>query len=471
MRSAARHAPILAVLVTFAAASPLAAQPASAAQLTRYVDSVAAAALAQGKSAGVSIAVARGSTVLLAKGYGLADLENAVPVTDASVFRIASLTKQFTAAAVLELAERGRLSLDDDLARWIPAWPRYDQPVTIRQLLSHTSGIHDWNPAVPTARPIRLDLARDVHDSVLAPMRADTLHFVPGTTYEYSNAGYHLLGLIVEKASGQSYAAYLAEHVFRPLGLRSTTYCETAPLVMHRAHGYRSQATGSATSRAPSGFVNAADLDMNGVFSAGALCSTGRDLVVWARALASGQVVSRECYRRMTTPRTVAPDKPQYGFGLALGTLAGHAVVSHGGGINGFSARLASYPADSLVVAVLTNTETFAPDPLEHGIAARALGLPDPAPKDLPITAAEATRLTGVYRAAAYGFTMRVTFDRATLTGVAPGLGRMRLRKQGADTFVNDDDHYIRFRFSGGAGSAAQLEISDPAQTMRLARQ
>lgn len=341
------------------------AQTPTSAQLVAFVDSIAGNAVRQHKSPGLSIAVARGGDVLVARGYGLADLENHVRATDSTVYRIGSITKQFTAAAIMQLAERGKLSLDDELTKWVPDWPTYGQRITIRHLLNHTSGVHNYT-AVPRWRAaMALDLS---HDSLLAFVRGDTLDFAPGTSWRYSNTGYYLLGVIVEQASGQSYPDYVRTHVFEPLGLTGTSYCETAPLIPHRARGYSPSGQGD--------FVNAAQISMTQPFAAGSLCSTVRDLVAWTRALQSGKVVSADSYRQMTTPIPLPDGKPQrYGFGLGVGVLGTHRSVSHNGGINGFTSQMGSYPDDSLIVVVLTNIEGRLPIDLEKAIAERALGV------------------------------------------------------------------------------------------------
>jgi CubicO group peptidase (beta-lactamase class C family) len=367
-----RAAPLALALLVPALAPALAsarAQTPTRAQLVAFVDSAANDAIRQHKSPAVSIAVARGGEMLVAKGYGFADLENRVRATDSTVYRIGSITKQFTAAAIMQLAERGKLSLDDELTKWIPDWPTYGQHITIRHLLNHTSGIHNYTSVPRWRTAMALDLP---HDSLLAFVRGDTLDFAPGTAWRYSNTGYYLLGVIVEKASGESYPDYVRTHLFEPLGLTQTSYCETAPLIPHRARGYSPSGKGE--------FVNSAQISMTQPFAAGSLCSTVRDLVAWTRGLQSGKVVSADSYRQMTTPIPLANGKPQrYGFGLGVGTLGTHRSVSHNGGINGFTSQMGSYPDDSLIVVVLTNIEGRLPIDLEKAIAERALGVKETA--------------------------------------------------------------------------------------------
>jgi D-alanyl-D-alanine carboxypeptidase len=314
-----------------------------------------------------------------------------------------------------------------------------------------------------TARPVRLDLARDLHDSLLAWPRADTLRFRPGTSWQYSNAGYQLLGRIIERASGQSYAEYVREHLLRPIGLRHTTYCSSDAHAPGRAAGYRTDSAGR--------FVETALGNMEGPYSAGSLCSTAPDLLRWAVALQSGRVISAASFAQMTTLRTFALDKEQYGFGMQLADLAGHPIVSHDGAIDGFGSRLASYPRDSLVIVVLANTTAFVGAPLERRIAAFALGLPNPAPHDLPVSPADAARVVGRFRARIFGFTVTVRGSAEGLTGEVPGLGRFRLRRQGPRDYVSDDDHYLRLRFVGDGPRFDVLEMTEPGHSATLDRE
>ncbi len=272
-----------------------AARP-TAASVAATVDSLVADFQRATGVPGVSVAVIRaGRDTLAYKGYGLADVENDVPATPRTVYRIGSITKQFTSAAVLQLAEQGRLSLDAALGTVLPQVPAAWRGVTIRQLLSHTSGIRSYTDIGPRwQRRWGEDM---VPDTILSLVRDDTLDFAPGTRWHYDNTGYVVLGMVVEKVAGQPYAEYLREHLWQPLGLTSTYYCDAAPIVPHRARGYDA---------ARGALVNAAYLRVTQPFAAGALCSTVGDLAAWNRALATGRVVRAASWTRMTTPEGAA---------------------------------------------------------------------------------------------------------------------------------------------------------------------
>src|SRR5690348_4828479 len=227
-------------LATSAGAQDARAQATRA--LVRYVDSVATAAVAEHRTAGVSVAVVKNGRTILSKGYGFADLENDVPATPETVYRIGSVTKQFTAAAIMRLMEQGKLSLDDTLQKFLPNFPTQGNRVTVRHLLNHTSGIKSYTSLGPKwARVMRIDLATD---SLVALFANEPFDFKPGDAWLYDNSGYFLLGMIIEKVSGKPYGKYLKDEIFTPLGLKSTIYCDQAPLIKHRAQGYATQPGG-----------------------------------------------------------------------------------------------------------------------------------------------------------------------------------------------------------------------------------
>jgi D-alanyl-D-alanine carboxypeptidase len=442
-------------LFALSLATGVARGQAASSALTGRLDSTAAAALAAWPGVGLSVAVVRGRDTLLLKGYGRADLENDVPATPATVYRIGSITKQFTAAAIMQLVEQGKIALDDTIQRFLPEYHAQGHHVTVRELLTHTSGIKSYTSLGPAwTRTITLDLS---HDSLVALFQDVPFDFEPGTRFLYDNSGFYLLGMIIERVSGEPYADYLAHHLFEPLGLRATRYCDARPLIPHRARGYE---------RDSAGFVNASPLSMTQPFSAGALCSTVGDLVAWTRALDAGRPVTAASYAAMTTPATLADGShTAYGFGLAIGELGGHRKVAHGGGINGFLTELDDYPADSLTIVVLTNSESTRPGRLADDLARLVLAVPAPVVKDLPIASGDAARVVGTY--AMGPLQIRVFQSGATLMAQATGQPAFRLRAQGGGTFVAsfDDQVTLEFRPAGARATAFVLTQGGVAQT------
>jgi D-alanyl-D-alanine carboxypeptidase len=336
------------------------------------MDSLISAEVANTPIAGLAVAVVKGRDTILSRAWGFADVENEVPVTTASVFRIGSITKQFTSSAIMQLVEKGRLSLDDTLGALLPNMPVTWRKVTLRQLLNHTSGIASYTNIGPRwERRWREDM---MPDFIVGFVTRDKPDFEPGSKWRYNNTGYVLLGMILDKATGQLYPRYLSEQFFKPMGLSSTMYCETGPIIKHRALGY--QLSGKQLS-------NAEFLSMTQPYSAGALCSTVGDLVKWTRALHSGAVVSAASLKQMTTPIGAAAAS-HYGFGLASDSLGGHRRVSHAGGIHGFVSMLAHYPDDSLTIVVLANSVPAPVGPIAANLARIMFGMPPetrPAPR------------------------------------------------------------------------------------------
>jgi CubicO group peptidase (beta-lactamase class C family) len=386
MNAAVRISSVLSLLL-LALAAPAGAQgvPAAAAVRAR-VDSLARAYVAEHGSPGVSIQLVRGSDTLVSAGYGLADVEQRVPATAATVYRIGSVTKQFTAAAVMRLVEQGKVSLEDSIARYLPGLPAAWRRVTVRQLLNHTSGIPSYTDiGEPWVRRWREDMPPD---TLVALTAHDSLWFEPGSQWRYDNTGYVLLGMLLDRVTGTPYPEYVEREIARPLGLEHVYYCDTERVIPGRAHGY---------DRDAAGWRNAPFLSMTQPYSAGALCSTVGDLARWNRLLAGGKVVSPASYAAMTTP-TGAARQARYGFGLGVDSLEGHPMITHNGGIHGFASDNAVLPADSLSVTVLTNAGSGHPDLLLKNVARAALGLPiEQTPPRVSLTAAERARYAGRY--------------------------------------------------------------------------
>jgi CubicO group peptidase (beta-lactamase class C family) len=336
------------------------------------VDSLAAATIVSGQLASIQIGVSRAGKVVLARGYGLADIENGVPATSRTVYRIGSVTKQFTAAAIMQLVDQGKISLDDDITRFLPDFPTQGHRVTVHHLLTHTSGIKSYTSLPAWQKGMSLDMS---HDELVGIFKNEPFDFAPGAQWRYNNSGYYLLGMIVEKASGQPFDEYLDAHIFKPTGMSASSYCHERTIIPNRAEGY---------DRHEGKLVNDGSISMNTPGGAGALCSTVTDLIRWTEALGKGNVVSAASYRKMITPASVgdggtaigrpgsAGSEVGYGYGLMISKLDGHRRIAHGGGINGFRTTLAHYPDDDLIVTVLINADGN-PGPIEEQIARWAM--------------------------------------------------------------------------------------------------
>lgn len=415
------------------------APPPSSAAIAQAVDSLARAYVAQRGAPSVAIGVVRRGETIVMKGWGKADLENDVAATEHSVYRIGSVTKQFTAAAVMQLVEQGKVRLTDSIGAHLPTLPAAWRGVTVRQLLNHTSGIPSYTDIGP-ARPGRWS-EEMIPDSLVALTATHDMWFAPGSSWRYDNSGYVVLGMLIEKLAGRPWGVDLEERFLKPLGLTETLNCLTAPVVPRRVHGY--QPVGSA-------WVNSPYLAMSQPYAAGAICSSVSDLAKWNQALHGGRVVSAAAYALMTTPEGAAVAQ-RYGFGLGRATLAGHEMITHNGGINGFNSSNAWVPDAGLSITVLTNSGEGAAGNLMRQVARVALGVPlDVRPGMVPLAAADQARYAGVYALAlpegARDFTIAIEGDG--LTAQVAGQRAVPLLHYGNHTFGASFDPSLRVIFT-----------------------
>lgn len=401
------------------------AQAPGDAALVRSVDSLVNEALTGRRASAISVGISRNGKLLLEKGYGTGTTAN-------TVYRIGSITKQFTAARILELADSGRIDLDADVTSYVPGAPTGGRHVTVRQLLNHTSGIKSYTGMGDKFWKVsNIELS---HESMLALIRTEPADFEPGTDYKYNNSGYYLLGMVIERVTGRPYAEDLQQVFFHPLHLAHTRYCPDSP-EPGDAHGF---------ARRGDSLVASTPIDMSTPYAAGSLCSSVGDLLSWSVALRSGRAAG-PVYARMSSPDTLLTGRRlTYGYGLATGSRHGHCIVEHGGGINGFVSALSWYPDDSLGIAVLVNTEGNLADQLESKIAALALGVPLRTALDLAIPDSIARRIVGTYRSDSV--TVRVMSVGNRLMLAAEGRPPTRLKYQGGYRFVpvNAPDDVVR---------------------------
>jgi D-alanyl-D-alanine carboxypeptidase len=453
MNTPVRFAHLLACLVWAAAsAGTLHAGPPSEAPIPA-IEKLINESLHEKKAASYAAAVVKDGRLILAKGYGYSDLENDVPATAETVYRLGSITKQFTAMAVMMLAEQGKLSIDDELTKFLPDYPLQEHKVTIGHLLNHTSGIKSYTELPNFRKLSKHDLSRD---ELLALFKNEPFTFEPGAKWRYNNSGYYLLGVVIDKASGQSYADFLAKNIFRPLNMTATRYGDLNAIIPHRAQGYR-PFLGALTNDDP--------MNMNTPGAAGGLVSNVLDLVKWDQALEAGLLVSASSYEAMYRPTKLADDKTQpYGYGWGLGDLEGHRKISHGGGINGFSTMIARYPDDRLCVIVLSNTA----GPLENKIAKLRLGIEDKPIEDLPTDAEMLRPFVGSYQRDEQRVT--ISSEEGKLYVQPPGRPKNRLKYQGNNTFVPAEDAEVRITFDVKGDRAESFELRNPGGSFRATR-
>lgn len=357
-----------------------------------------------------SVLVAHKGKIILAKGYGMANYELNVPNTPQTKFRLGSVSKQFTATAILQLQEKRKLSVHDHLSAFIPDYPHGDS-IEIHHLLNHTSGIADFtnfdNYEATMREPTTLE-------QLVERFRDKALAFAPGSQFSYSNSNYVLLSLIIEKVSGMPYASYIRSHITEPLGMHNTGYDSTETLLAHRAAGY---VVGG------NGLVNAAYMDMSVPSGAGALYSTVEDMYVWDRALYTEKVLSKASLEAMFTPGL-----DEYGYGWVI-RAAPRKIIAHSGGINGFSTYIARYPNDDLCVVALSNLEMSKAGQLANGLAAIVFGEPYTTPTQRIVAVVDPmvyNEYVGTY-ALAPTFSLVITTENKRLYAQATGQPRFEL--------------------------------------------
>lgn len=322
---------------------------------------------------GVSVAVVRGGQVVLAKGYGWANVELSAPATENTAYQLASVTKQITATAVMMLVEEGKLSLQGKVSEILPGLPAAWSNVSVRHLLNHTSGIKSYTGTPGFFKTARKDYTKE---EILALVADLPMEFAPGEKWNYNNTGYFLLGMIIEKVSGKDFGTFLGERIFQPLGMTATRVNDLAEIIPNRAHGYVWN---------KGKLVNGEYLSPTQPFSAGALITTVKDLAKWDAALDTEKLLPRTAFTQMWAPTRLPDGRTQgYGFGWGVEVYRSRSRLSHGGGIHGFSTFMARYVDDKVTVIVLSNQEGGAAEQLANGIAGFYIpALRENAPKPL----------------------------------------------------------------------------------------
>lgn len=388
---------------------PAATQPDNPqAKMEQYMNAVVAQEHFMG-----SILVARGDHVIIAKSYGMADLKDHVPNAVDTEFRIGSLTKQFTAMAILMLQADGKLNVQDRVCKYVSDCPKDWQPITIYNLLTHTSGIANF-----TSFPNYMTLQSQPHTptQLLALFKDRPLDFKPGAKFSYSNSGYVVLGEIIEHVSGETYKQFLQQHIFGPLGMKKSGYDSSHPTAKNHAQGYDD----NEGSYKPAQYVN-----MTVPYSAGALYSTVQGLYTWDRALDAGKLIPHSLHQQMFAPQVPVDDsgKSHYGFGWFISNEFGHKEYAHEGGINGFTSFNSWFPDQHVYVIVLNNVSSPYVATTAKALAAIVFGqkyeIPKPF-KAISLPNKDLQKFVGTYKAGPELF-MTITQTGGQLTSQLTG--------------------------------------------------
>ena len=402
---------------------------------------------------GAAVLVKWKGEVVLRKGYGMAQMDLGIPVAPEQVFEIGSVTKQFTAALVLRLAQDGKLALSDPITKFFPQMSFGGAAITLEQLLSHTAGVPNYTDMPEWIPRWREDMSVE---TLFALFRDKPLDFPPGTLWSYSNSGYILLGAVIEQVTGKSYEAVVESELFARLGMKDSRYGHQEEIVRGRVAGYV---------KGPEGWANAPYLSLTQPYAAGSLMSTVDDLARWSDALEAGKVVSPASRDRMFTSAILRGGDQdgiatRYGLGNAMTDVAGRPAHEHGGGIHGFTCDLLRVPGDDLLVIILSNNPMQDVHDLAHDVAEAVLGeAPKSAPKDGPkLSAAELDAYTGVYLAPERSGVRRViSRDGETLRLQRTGGDLHALVAVGPDAFATGDGTPVRFERGAGGRVTAVL--------------
>ena len=442
--------PLFSILAAFAVL-PAAASKTGAAEAT--AEALLAAAY-PADAPGAAVLVKRKGEVVLRKGYGMAQMDLGIAVSPDHVFEIGSVTKQFTAAIVLRLAEQGKLTLSDPITKYFPQMTFGGATITLEQLLSHTSGVPNYTDMPEWIPRWREDMTVE---TLFALFRDKPLDFPPGTLWSYSNSGYILLGAVIEKVTGKSYEEVVESELFAPLGMHDSRYGHQEEIVRGRVAGYVKGAEG---------WANAPYLSLTQPYAAGSLMSTVDDLARWSDALEAGKVVSPASRDRMFTSVLLhGGDQDgiatRYGLGNAMTDVAGRPAHEHGGGIHGFTCDLLRVPGDDLLVVILSNNPMQDVHDLAHRVAEAVLGVPQKAkPAALKLAATALDDYVGVYLVPERSGVRRiVSRDGETLRLQRTGGDLHPLVAVGPDAFETEDGTPLRFeRGTGGRVTAVLVD-------------
>jgi CubicO group peptidase (beta-lactamase class C family) len=429
--------------------------------------------LAKSGSPGCALAVARDGKLLYEKGFGLANLEENVPITPQSVFDIGSTSKQFTAASVLLLAKQGKLSIEDDIRRYLPELPDYGHKITVLHLLNHTSGLRDYLTLFELAG-VDIDSVTTDDDALAIIAHQKALNFEPGSEWLYSNSGYFLLSVIVKRASGRTLAEFAAENIFRPLAMEHTVYRDRHTLLVpNRALAYDSRGKEGGYTIDVSYFEQTGD---------GAVHTSVEDLLKWDENFYSAKVGGRQLLAELQEPGKLASGKTlDYAKGLMIGRYRGARIVEHGGSWGGYRAQLLRFPEQHFSVACLCNAANAEPEKRALRVADIYLaGVLEEGPPEtgghsrkratketVEIAPEQLAAYTGSYRSEELRATYSLALEggKLVLAGIVNGDGflsarrSLMLRPVGDELFVVDEKGLeFRFKRSGGKASGFRLD-------------
>jgi CubicO group peptidase (beta-lactamase class C family) len=410
------------------------AQPKDDKQLATYFDKILSEQFKTDEP-GVTVLVSRNGQIIYKKAFGIANLELNAPMQVDNVFWIASIGKQFTAVAILQLMEQGKLNLQDEITKFIPDYPTQGNKITIEHLLTHTSGIHNYSGMKDPEKKLAFDCTPN---EVIDFFKNLPMRFVPGTKWEYSNSGYFLLGYIIEKITGKLYSEYLEENFFKPLGMTNSLFANNKRIIKNRVGAY---------SYGDNGFENSRPINMTHVFSAGAIQSTVEDFFKWHQAVYTYKLVKKETLDKAFTRYNLTDGKEtDYGYGWKLGYVYESPSIWHGGGIEGFGATEIYLPKEDVFVVVFSNCDCIYPKVITTRLAALTIGIPYEY-KEIQVENNILQKYIGLYENQK-GQQLIITVAENLLYSQLGRGPKSKLNAYQKDMFFFDDDAMVTIEFS-----------------------
>ena len=377
---------------------------------------------------GATALIYKDGEVIYRKGFGYANLELDVKMQPEHVFEIGSITKQFTAIAILMLEEQGKLKVEDEITKYIPDYPTNGKTITIHHLLNHTSGIKSYTAIESFREQARVDFTPT---ELIDVFKNQPMDFDPGEQYRYNNSGYVILGYIIELITGESYEAFVQKNFFDKLGMKNTHYGSHEKIIKNRAYGYQNR----------DGYVNADYLSMSLPYAAGAIISNVDDLLIWQKALNNHELISKETYEKAINGSSLNNgDYIGYGYGLQAGRIQGSKSITHGGGIFGYTTQGIYLPDEDVFVSVLTNCDCNSPGNYATKIAAIVIGKPFPDIKDaIVLNESELNKWIGAYE-----------FPNGAIRHITVENGKVFSQRENSTKFEIFPLSPTRFIFDGG---------------------
>ncbi len=407
---------------------------------------------------GCAVGVVQDGRLIYKRGFGMANLDYDVPNTPSTRFNLASVSKPFTAMSIALLAQQGKLSLDDDIRKYVPEMPKYDETVTIRHLIHHTSGIREYEALV---RFGGLDTDKAYSPKAILNMlaRQKNLSFKPGAKYSYSNSGYFLMGIIVERVSGKSLRAFAEENIFKPLGMKNTLFFDNRfEVIKNRAHGYIVGPDNSIRARS----------SLYDLVGAGGVLTTVEDLYLWTQNFYEPKVGNKELIGLLTTPGTLnGGEKMNYAFGMWRGEYKGLPVITHSGNMSGYRARIVSFPEQKFTVIALSNNMAILPSAIVAKLADIYLEgqlkpdvpsqkkVAETLPPAIALAEKEALRYPGIYASSESGAVFKLGLKDGKLIYSGP-------LKTGSVIPISEN----RFAMVAGADKYELVSVFNPSGTI-----